>query len=122
MSLVLHELCVLFFKDTATTCIYTYLHTLSLHAVLPWSSTRRRTEGNRDGPAPHRRLVSHALADRVAAGGFCRLCGGQRRARPGQPGRCLPCRACARWGPRSEERRVGKECVSTCRSRWSPDN
>src|SRR3546814_19181264 len=27
-------------------------------------------------------------------------------------GRCLS------W--RSEERRVGKECVSTCRSRWSP--
>src|SRR3546814_13529233 len=24
--------------------------------------------------------------------------------------------------PRSEERRVGKVCVSTCRSRWSPDN
>src|SRR3546814_7674434 len=23
---------------------------------------------------------------------------------------------------RSEERRVGKECVSTCRSRWSPAN
>src|SRR3546814_16222254 len=22
--------------------------------------------------------------------------------------------------PRSEERRVGKECFSTCRSRWSP--
>src|SRR3546814_13075980 len=22
----------------------------------------------------------------------------------------------------SEERRVGKECVSTCRSRWSPDH
>src|SRR3546814_12148202 len=30
---------------------------------------------------------------------------------------CLPT-----LGPaeRSEERRVGKECVSTCRSRWSP--
>src|SRR3546814_9589064 len=27
----------------------------------------------------------------------------------------LACRA-----ERSEERRVGKECVSTCRSRWSP--
>src|SRR3546814_14970870 len=27
----------------------------------------------------------------------------------------------AQWG-RSEERRVGKECVSTCRSRWSPYN
>src|SRR3546814_3579773 len=26
-----------------------------------------------------------------------------------------------KWTPvRSEERRVGKECVSTCRSRWSP--
>src|SRR3546814_11211343 len=24
--------------------------------------------------------------------------------------------------PRSEERRVGKECVSTCRSRWAPYN
>src|SRR3546814_5128415 len=24
------------------------------------------------------------------------------------------------YSPRSEERRVGKECVSTCRSRWSP--
>src|SRR3546814_16336921 len=26
----------------------------------------------------------------------------------------------AKVGWRSEERRVGKECVSTCRSRWSP--
>src|SRR3546814_7202333 len=26
----------------------------------------------------------------------------------------------ARQASRSEERRVGKECVSTCRSRWSP--
>src|SRR3546814_12626677 len=26
----------------------------------------------------------------------------------------------ARW--RSEERRVGKECVRTCRARWSPYN
>src|SRR3546814_11831756 len=24
------------------------------------------------------------------------------------------------YATRSEERRVGKECVSTCRSRWSP--
>src|SRR3546814_7820504 len=40
--------------------------------------------------------------------------------------RSLPicARSCAGTGPpgcnRSEERRVGKECVSTCRSRWSP--
>src|SRR3546814_17768202 len=26
----------------------------------------------------------------------------------------------SRFAARSEERRVGKECVSTCRSRWSP--
>src|SRR3546814_7255306 len=31
-----------------------------------------------------------------------------------------PDRPAGRFGPRSEERRVGKECVSTCRSRWSP--
>src|SRR3546814_13663369 len=28
--------------------------------------------------------------------------------------------AVLRASERSEERRVGKECVSTCRSRWSP--
>src|SRR3546814_5843799 len=28
----------------------------------------------------------------------------------------------AHMDQRSEERRVGKECVSTCRSRWSPSH
>src|SRR3546814_12092715 len=41
-------------------------------------------------------------------------------------GGALPDVAAARAGDRarlmrSEERRVGKECVSTCRTRWSPD-
>src|SRR3546814_15754233 len=31
-----------------------------------------------------------------------------------------PCSVVWQSGSRSEERRVGKECVSTCRSRWSP--
>src|SRR3546814_19634223 len=31
-------------------------------------------------------------------------------------------RRVCRHARRSEERRVGKECVSTCRSRWSPYN
>ena len=31
-----------------------------------------------------------------------------------------PCTPCAANVCRSEERRVGKECVTTCRSRWSP--
>src|SRR3546814_14459756 len=35
--------------------------------------------------------------------------------------RCLPGRKLGinAFGKRSEERRVGKECVSTCRSRWA---
>src|SRR3546814_20353107 len=33
---------------------------------------------------------------------------------------CLDTPPSAALGMRSEERRVGKECVSTCRSRWSP--
>src|SRR3546814_12761165 len=32
------------------------------------------------------------------------------------------CKDDLRIGVRSEERRVGKECVSPCRSRWSPYN
>src|SRR3546814_5524209 len=45
-----------------------------------------------------------------------------------QPSANLPSQQAATWSAiasevvlvRSEERRVGKECVSTCRSRWSP--
>src|SRR3546814_15052303 len=42
-----------------------------------------------------------------------------------KPSNGLPSHKVARLGlvrtfQRSEERRVGKECVSTCRSRWSP--
>src|SRR3546814_9396330 len=32
----------------------------------------------------------------------------------------VPAEFAVPFGKRSEERRVGKECVSTCRSRWSP--
>src|SRR3546814_11945898 len=33
---------------------------------------------------------------------------------------CGYCQSGMIMAARSEERRVGKECVSTCRSRWSP--
>src|SRR3546814_2701336 len=52
--------------------------------------------------------LQHALAEitrLVAIAQFHRLMGAGRGARG-----------------RSEERRVGKECVSTCSSRWSPDH
>src|SRR3546814_7851956 len=60
--------------------------------------------------------VGGGCADRRDGGGeyFPAVSGGRfRRARRGAGGRCIA-------APRSEERRVGKECVSTCRSRWSP--
>src|SRR3546814_13233126 len=56
---------------------------------------------------------------------FTRLVSHSRSALYLSPRALLWC-ACAdmapKWGrhARSEERRVGKECVSTCRSRWSP--
>src|SRR3546814_17200806 len=45
-----------------------------------------------------------------------------------EAGRPKPATTGVEWPPdateavRSEERRVGTECVSTCRSRWSPEN
>src|SRR3546814_12624130 len=66
--------------------------------------------------------VARLLHDRTAALGHRRL--RQRRRGPGGAAdlRALP--AAGRLPPgahrRSEERRVGKECVSTVRSRWSP--
>src|SRR3546814_2417621 len=50
----------------------------------------------------HCTVICPCRSNCVPVGAFLRCSGGQRR------------------GPRSEERRVGKECVSTCRSRWSP--
>src|SRR3546814_15245497 len=40
------------------------------------------------------------------------VCGGEQ---------AIPKKACDLHGARSEERRVGKECASKCRSRWSPE-
>src|SRR3546814_15990243 len=78
-------------------------------------------------------LLHPFLSDGVPparAGPACRRSAGATRSRPlapsSAPRRCLSrgvlfarCRACCRpW--RSEERRVGQECVSPCRSRGSP--
>src|SRR3546814_11578922 len=57
---------------------------------------------------------------------LCPCCGGtmiiievfERRYLPRAPPSPAP--SSGIQAPRSEERRVGKECVSTCRSRWSP--
>ena len=46
-------------------------------------------------------------------GGECRRAGRAGADHPRAVRRRVP-------GARSEERRVGKECASMCRSRWSP--
>src|SRR3546814_13169913 len=70
---------------------------------------------------PYTTLFRSALSVRTgvddAAAGDAR----HRRAdRAGRPADGRDGRPALRPAGRSEERRVGKECVSTCRSRWSP--
>src|SRR3546814_5549946 len=72
-------------------------------------------------------VCSSDLPQRTALFSQVRISGHSNRCR-----QCLPMLQCVvmpEWSPlsgeattafRSEERRVGKECVSTCRSRWSP--
>src|SRR3546814_11650433 len=54
------------------------------------------------------RLAPRLLCDRAHAGGGWRIASLRGGSMAGR----------TEW--RSEERRVGKECVSTCSSRWSP--
>src|SRR3546814_21089127 len=57
----------------------------------------------------------YALLSKQPNGGWRMMDGGQ-----GIP-EFLATKGAGGWPDiRSEERRVGKECVSTCRSRWSP--
>src|SRR3546814_16441651 len=88
-----------------------------------------------DTPFPYRTLVRSRLAEHhgrgVWPGAGEAAVGGERRGAAGGADRAVePAPERGRAGkilglepgalPRSEERRVGKECVSTCRSRWSP--
>src|SRR3546814_18472541 len=72
-----------------------------------------------DAPAQHVRSANDASEDtqrRIAEDEAIRRRAEEEAARPptskAGPARGQP--------PRSEERRVRKECVRTCRSRWSP--
>src|SRR3546814_12085036 len=69
---------------------------------------RALKEKRRWAPIPHRETPAPSpLSDLQQTGsGCCCL--------------LLCCNLQPGWQLRSEERRVGKECVSTCRSRWSP--
>src|SRR3546814_12395240 len=58
------------------------------------------------------------MARTVCAGVL--LCSSRCRAASAKPCPISTSRRPKAYRSRSEERRVGKECVSTCRSRWSP--
>src|SRR3546814_5777195 len=57
-------------------------------------------------------------ASRAAQGASALGCG--RKAKKPRRGFFIGLMCSGEPERRSEERRVGKECVSTCRSRWSP--
>src|SRR3546814_11352500 len=59
-------------------------------------------------------LIGASLVEQVLRRSFERA-GHGRGSHPSDGGLCLS----DRYWHRSDERRVGKECVSTCRSRWS---
>src|SRR3546814_11506581 len=97
-----------------------------LNSRVTFSSATRRSQEVHQADClqrhpPHRRLPGRWIDQgRMEDGG-----GNQEDTGPGnQAHRHLRSRAGLRWpfrsGQRSEERRVGKACVSPCRSRWSP--
>src|SRR3546814_20442326 len=71
------------------------------------------------GTMSARQAKEVGLIDKVEAGGLAAIL-----ARLAKPVRSATSRrkAAALSHERSEERRGGKECVSTCRSRWSPEH
>src|SRR3546814_12309994 len=124
-----------FFNDTATTEIYTYCHTLSLHDALPSSVNASDLSTPEKAALPVR--LTKPFRSPGLLSGLSRSSGATKPKRLPAPSPhtdiwlttvCASTRASisksatAIWlrSSRSEERRVGKECVSTCRSRWSP--
>src|SRR3546814_2402996 len=68
-------------------------------------------------------VCSSDLLERLVGAKACEIAVADHAANgedEGAPVAELDAMARRRHQPRSEERRVGKECVSTCRSRWPP--
>src|SRR3546814_18073180 len=129
------------FNDTATIETYTSWHTLSLHDALPILPQRRAAGADHqrlqrrhsaralarasvvgeEGLRAHRAALHHHLPRPLQFLQYAEeaLQPDHGRGREGDRHLGLHRRACA---PklRSEERRVGKECVSTCRYRCWP--
>src|SRR3546814_18355326 len=78
--------------------------TLALHMGAAWTQSSPGFSGKVQPPVDR--------AAEPACGYFPSQCVGR--------GKSLVGRIPTQHFPRSEERRVGRECVSPCRSRWSP--
>src|SRR3546814_17328403 len=126
-----------FINETATTKTYTYVHTISLHDALPISLRGPRGgmvltndedlakkinsavfPGLQGGP------LMHVIAAKAVAFGealtpefraYAQTVVENAKAMAG----ALQARGYDLVSGRSDERRVGKECVSTCIFRWS---
>src|SRR3546814_5548145 len=100
-------------------CVRVVLTCVYLCLFFFFSSRRRHTRcalvtGVQTCALPICRLQSRPLPGRRRPEAAGTATCSRRRSREWARGR--------RAGGRSEERRVGRECVSTCRSRWSPSN
>src|SRR3546814_12689874 len=126
-------------RSTRTDTLFPYTTLFRSTRFFPGRAgcSRRLDRQGRQGADPGRPAI--ALADGLAVGGPAQAAGGDparrddrilgraddaaffRRTAP-FPGRWAGADHLfrRRFRERSEERRVGKECVSTCRSRWSP--
>src|SRR3546814_17690108 len=116
------------FDYTATPQIDTYCQPLSLHAALPISAPRPRrhfTVGIYDDVSHLSRPMDGTLRydrpDREVQAVFVGL-GSDGTVGANKSSVKIIGEGTDLHAQRSEERRVGKECVSTCRSRWSPSH
>src|SRR3546814_1989630 len=94
--------------------VQSYFECICIDVILFFFSSRRR----------HTRCAL-VTGVQTCALPICSMMPAMSQAKPGdrkpplRPDAPQPIRR-ASTSTRSEERRVGKECVSTCRSRWSP--
>src|SRR3546814_12851360 len=107
-------------RSTRTDTLFPYTTLFrSLEIDVLGLEARRRDVGDVRGEQPHA-LRTHferccMNAEKSVVGHGCPLA--HMYPRPFQQGACQMRKD---GGGRSEARRVGKECVSTCSSRWSP--
>src|SRR3546814_7343132 len=103
-------------SDVCSSDLADIAHHTRMVAVI--AAMGRKVEGHRKALLTRRQIA--------AVEGVGLLGGGKARILVDRPGAARihgcahPARKRRKAGERSEERRVGTECVSTCRSRWSP--